>query len=219
MDYTKFLPQFRDMIIYEDDNLIIINKPAGLAVQLGTSTKISVDVMAKAYNLEARLAHRIDKETSGVVILTKNIATARWMLHLFRSGEISKKYVAIVSGKFQSPYGRISLPLSRVHGTSFVDIEHGKEAVTDYRVIKQLGDGKALLEVMPLTGRTHQIRLHLSSINCPILGDIKFGGLRAEHLFLHAHKISLSVRDRGQIHQTAPIPSYFTKLCNFPELH
>ena len=209
IDYSQYLSQFKKMIIYEDKDLIIINKPSGLAVQLGSKTNLSVDVMAKAYNPDARLVHRIDKETSGITILAKNIETSRYMLHLFQTKQIKKKYYAIVSGKLDMVEGRIDKPLRKVKETVVVDFENGKEAVTEFKVLKNLNKNRTLIEAKPLTGRTHQIRVHLASIDCPIIGDRKYGSQKSDHLCLHSYEISIPLRNGKLLIKKAPIPDYF----------
>lgn len=208
-DYSKYVSKFKDMIIYEDSDLVIINKPSGLAVQLGSKTNLAVDVMAKAYNPNLRLAHRIDKETSGITVLTKNIETSRYMLHLFQTKQIKKKYYAIVSGKLENIQGRISKPLTRNKETVIVDFENGKESITDFKVIKHLSRNRTLLEAIPQTGRTHQIRVHLASIGYPIIGDKKYGGLKDNYLNLHSAEISFVMRSGKPFSKKASIPDYF----------
>jgi 23S rRNA pseudouridine955/2504/2580 synthase len=211
VDYSKFIDQFKDMIIYEDGNYIIINKPAGLAVQLGSKTKLSVDVMAKAYNKEARLVHRIDKETSGITILAKNIETSRYMLHLFQTKEIHKKYIAIVSGRLPASEGRINKPLIKNKDTVVIDFENGKEAITEFRIIENLGD-ITKIEVRPLTGRSHQIRVHMASIGCPIVGDKKYGGIEFNRLCLHSYEVSFIAMQGKKIQKTALLPEDFSAI-------
>ncbi len=208
-DYSNYVEQFKKMIIYEDDDLIIINKPAGLASQLGTKTKLAVDVMAKAYNPEARLVHRIDKETSGIVVLAKNIETSRYMLHLFQTKQICKKYLAVVPGKLRVLEGTISKPLVKYKEKVIVDFKNGKKAVTEFRVIKNLNKNRTLIEAKPLTGRTHQIRAHLASIGYPIIGDTKYEGQKSDRLYLHSIEISFKTRRGVILTKRTPPPSDF----------
>lgn len=208
-DYSKYISKFKSLIIYEDSDLVIINKPSGLAVQLGSKTNLAIDVMAKAYDPNLRLAHRIDKETSGITILTKNLETSRYMLYLFQTKQVKKKYYAVVSGKLENIQGRISKPLTKNKETVIVDFENGKEAITDFKVVKHLNKNRTLIEAMPQTGRTHQIRVHLASIGYPIIGDRKYGGLKSDYLHLHSAEISFVTRFGKLFSKKAPLPDYF----------
>jgi 23S rRNA pseudouridine955/2504/2580 synthase len=201
--------EFKKMIIYEDENIIAINKPAGLAVQLGSRTTRSVDVMAKSYNKEARLVHRIDKETSGITILAKNLKASRYMTLLFKNKQVHKKYIAVVSGANLKEKGEIRAPLLKEKGGVIVDREDGRETITKYTVQERMDGGLALVAVFPRTGRTHQIRAHLKYVGCPILGDQKYGGRSFSKLCLHAHKVSFTDTEGKIVKVTAPIPKYF----------
>ncbi|MBR1480066.1 MAG: RluA family pseudouridine synthase [Alphaproteobacteria bacterium] len=211
-DYSRYAEQFKGMIIYEDADLLIINKPAGLAVQLGSKMKLALDVMAKAYNPQARLVHRIDKETSGITVFAKNVETARYMLHLFQSKQVRKKYYAIVSGRLDMLEGKISKPLTRNKSEVVVDFQNGKNAITEFRVLKNLKMARSLVEARPLTGRTHQIRVHMASIGYPIVGDEKYGnrdGKKNDHLLLHAYEVSFKTPQGKTLTKRAPLPKYF----------
>ncbi|MDR1488860.1 MAG: RluA family pseudouridine synthase [Holosporales bacterium] len=193
--------KFKELIIYEDENIIAINKPSGLAVQLGTSIKTAVDVMAKEYNSEARLVHRIDRNTSGITILSKNLKTSRYMLYLFNQKEVRKTYIMIVSSADNLKNGVVDAQINN------------KRAITEYKVIKELGDGFAFLEAFPKTGRMHQIRIHMQHIGCPILGDTKYGGKKHKNFCLHSHKVTFKDLDGKLVHLIAPIPEYILKYC------
>ena len=125
-DYSEYISQFKSMIIYEDEDLIIVNKPEGLATQLGTKTKVALDVMAKAYHPEARLVHRIDKETSGIVVLVKSVEMSRYMLHMFQTRQVHKKYLSVVSGAIEAKKGTIDKPLIKRKEHVFIDLKDGK---------------------------------------------------------------------------------------------
>jgi 23S rRNA pseudouridine955/2504/2580 synthase len=200
--------EFKTLIVYEDENLIIVNKPSGLAVQLGTNTNVAVDVMARAYDKEARLVHRIDKDTSGICILSKNLRTSRYMLHLFRQKLVKKTYLAILSNTPSRRYGVIEARLIKHKETVIVDQKEGKEALTEYEILKTKGK-KALAKLKPKTGRTHQIRVHMQYLNCPILGDSKYGGERYCKLCLHSHNTTFKDMEGKTIQVSAPLPDYF----------
>ena len=186
-----YINRFKKMIIYEDDNLLVVDKPAGMAVQLGSKTNIALDVIAKKYNSELRLVHRIDKETSGLTIMAKNLAAARQMLYLFQNKQIRKTYVAKLSNKLKQPEGIINAPLLKMKDRVTVDFDNGKEAITKYKAID-----KEIVEVYPLTGRTHQIRVHFAYIGSPLLGDRKYGGKSFSRLCLHASTISFKFNNK-----------------------
>lgn len=209
VNYSSYLEKFKQMIIYEDNNILVINKPSGLAVQLGSKTKIALDVIAKEYNPELRLVHRIDKETSGITIMVKNLVTARYMLTVFRNKLIRKKYIALLSKVLNKQSGIIDVPLFKCKDKVLVDNYKGKEAITKYRVIQNINGG-SLIEAIPLTGRTHQIRVHMSYIGAPILGDNKYNGKEHKHLFLHAYEVSFKDINTNKILTIkAPLPEYY----------
>ena len=206
---ASYIDQFRQMTIYEDNNLLILNKPSGMAVQLGSRTNIALDIIAKEYDQELRLVHRIDKETSGITIMAKNIITARYMFELFKNKQVKKKYIALLSGKLSNKSGMINIPLLKTKDKVIIDYKHGKEAITQYRVIQNV-NGISLIEAFPLTGRTHQIRAHMASINAPILGDRKYGGKVSKYLFLHAYEVQFKdPYNHKLINIKAPLPDYY----------
>ncbi len=211
--YKQYLDKFKQMIIYEDENLLIVNKPSGLAVQLGSSTNIALDVIAKEYNPELRLVHRIDKETSGITIMVKNIRTARYMLSVFKNKLIKKKYIALLSKVLNKSSGVVEVPLLKCKDKVLVNEKIGKEAITKYRVIHNI-NGSSLVEAIPMTGRTHQIRVHMAHIGAPILGDSKYNGKRNKYLFLHAYEVSFKAINNKIITVKAPLPEYYPSVLN-----
>lgn len=213
---AKFI---EDMVIYKDDNLIVLNKPSGLAVQGGTNTQRHIDGMLDALKSgrdeRPKLVHRIDKDTSGVLVLARNRKTADLLTKAFREHTLKKTYLALVRGVPAKEYGEIRAPLEKADGRVQV-LEGGKPAVTEYQVLDCVGDKYALLAASPLTGRTHQIRAHLEFIGTPILGDGKYfgterekGGMFVHKLHLHAYKIDLSSVYGRKLIVQAKLPGYF----------
>ncbi len=211
-------------VLYKDANIIVINKPFGLPVQGGTKVTKSVDDLLDALKFDGerpKLTHRLDRDTSGVLVLAR---TARMATHLtrgFAEKTIQKTYLALVNGCPFESRGTIDFKLIKAIAAeqSFervaVDDEDGKYAKTEYRVIEALARRFALMELKPLTGRTHQLRVHMQAIGCSIVGDHKYGGSTEDAkdigvenvLHLHAWKIEIPVGGKV-IKVTAPLPKH-----------
>ncbi len=216
----KEIEFMQSLVIYKDNDIIAINKPSGLAVQGGTNTRFHVDGLLDALIFEKeecpKLVHRIDKDTSGVLLLARNRKAADMLTKAFREHKLQKTYLALVNGCPRQKTGEIKAPLLKIGEKMQVNPE-GQSAKTLYKVIDNVGEKFALIEASPLSGRTHQIRAHLESIGCPIVGDDKyFGGqtrakcsLFADKLHLHAYKIDLSAIYNKKTVISAPLPAYF----------
>ena len=213
------------MVIYKDADIIALNKPSGLAVQGGTNTIKHIDGMLEALkfgnNEKPRLVHRIDKNTSGLLILARNRKTAEILTKAFREHSLQKTYLALVRGCPDKFAGEINLPLEK-DGEKTVVVPAGKKAITEYEVLDNAAKKYALVRAMPLTGRTHQIRAHLEAIGTPILGDDKYFGRErkrlseiADKLYLHAYQIDLSPFYGSKKILTAPLPQHFVAACQF----
>lgn len=202
----KDIDLIKKSVIYEDDNLIIINKPSGLSTQGGTNVSVSVDSLSKYLVPEGskkpKLTHRLDKDTSGVLVLAKTSKAATAVTEAFRDKSTQKIYLAITMGlppKLRE--GVINLPLIKSgHGgveRVFVDHKLGQKAKTLYRIIESLPNKMSLMALYPVTGRTHQLRVHMESIGTPILADGKYGGRDvfpsgfSNKMSLHAYQIEL----------------------------
>lgn len=189
------------IIIYEDDDICLINKPCDLAVQGGTGIAKNLDDLLKGYAPQHsyKLMHRLDKGTSGLIVFAKNQQAAKEIAFSFKKREIEKTYLAVVHGKFLEKKGVLNYPLLKDFKNNkekMIVSPDGDEAITQYEVLDEV-DEYSLLQIKPLTGRTHQIRVHLSHINHPIVGDYKYGSYVAngKRLHLHAQRIAF---DYGQ---------------------
>jgi 23S rRNA pseudouridine955/2504/2580 synthase len=218
-------------ILYRDDWAIVLNKPPGLAVQGGSKTERHLDGMLDALRFDnderPRLVHRLDKDTSGVLLIARTSAAATFFTRAFREKTTRKIYWAIVSGLPQPARGRIDLALAKRGGNSgrgervYADDE-GKDAVTYYRVLDHVGDRAAWLALLPVTGRTHQLRAHCAALETPILGDGKYGG-RAQlagndtpyQLHLHARSLEIPSPSGGRLCVTAPPPPHLQQTIKF----
>ncbi|MGB1982990.1 MAG: RluA family pseudouridine synthase [Candidatus Puniceispirillaceae bacterium] len=200
------------MELARSDDWIAYNKPSGLAVQGGSKTSIHLDgYLQAASGIRAKLVHRIDKDTSGLVIVARHDGAARHLATAFKEHLIRKSYLALVSGTPELS-GTISAPLQKQgiqDKQKMVVDEAGLPSITHFRRLASL-DGISLVALQPVTGRTHQLRAHMAYINAPILGDGKYGGRQAhiagfaKQLHLHAHFIRLV---NEQI-LTAPLPAH-----------
>lgn len=209
-----------DIKIYEDESLIVINKPYGLSTQGGTKVKYHVDGLLSIENENEgknyRLVHRLDKYTSGALIVAKKRDSAAFYTKKFVSKQIKKSYLALTNGVPDMKTGMISFPLER---SSIKKISKNQEvlqdAVTQYEVIGTTKDKISLIKLEPITGRKHQIRKHLSMLNAPIIGDIRYGIDDApnnieKRFYLHSYKIEFPCYSDGQdILIKAEIPTYF----------
>ncbi|MCX6060196.1 MAG: RluA family pseudouridine synthase [Chloroflexi bacterium] len=195
-------------IIFENDDLIIVNKPAGMVVHpaaghaSGTLVHavLGYDPDMEGIGGEERpgLVHRLDKETSGLIVLAKNERAHRWLQDQFRLRTVEKTYLALVDGKPPTPTGRVEASIGRDPShrkqMAIVSTGKGRESVSEYKTLEAFRD-HTLLEFHPFTGRTHQIRLHCQFLGCPIVGDSIYGKksltVKIKRHFLHAAKLSI----------------------------
>lgn len=218
--------ELRARVLYRDDDIIAIDKQAGLAVQGGSKTTRHLDAMLDALGEKGgerpRLVHRLDRDTSGVLLLARNVSAAAWMGRLFRGRDVIKTYWALVVGEPERDEGRIDLALSKrpgPQGERMVGDADGLDAVTDFKLIDRVGQQAAWLALRPSTGRTHQLRVHCAAMGTPIMGDGKYGGADAylggggfsKMLHLHARSLSLPKRSGGMLHLTAPLPAHMAE--------
>ncbi len=211
-------------VIYEDGNVIVLNKPAGTVVHPGAGNLTGTLVNGLlAYYPPIRevgdkerpgVVHRLDKETSGVLAFAKTNKAYKYLIKQFKSREINKTYLALVDGHPPTPTGRIEAPIerdSKFRTKMKVGMSgQGKDAITEYFELQRF-ERYSYLEVHPITGRTHQIRVHLSYIGVPIVGDVLYGHRRPSislgRYFLHAKSLSCKLPgDRVQTTFDAPLP-------------
>jgi 23S rRNA pseudouridine955/2504/2580 synthase len=185
------------LIIWEDDELCVLNKPSGLATQGGTKTHHHLDGLLQAYGKGKpfRLVHRLDRDTSGIMVVAKTLKMSIHLANAFKNRQVQKTYWAIVHGLLNEKQGAIEAPISKDSGLHrekmMVDFETGKPARTTYKVIKSLAKKASWVEFKPETGRTHQLRVHAAYIDHAIIGDSKYSSVKEQPpLYLHARKIS-----------------------------
>ncbi len=222
---AKDIEYITSMVIFKDKNIIVLNKPSGLAVQGGTNTTRHIDGLLDALKFEnnerPKLVHRIDKDTSGLLLLARNRRYADILTKAFREHRLQKTYLALVRGCPTQKEGIIDFPVEKV-GERMEVVDDGQKALTAIKVLDNIGKKYALVEANPLTGRTHQIRVHLESIGTPILGDNKYYGAErlrlkdvADKLYLHAYKIDLTAIYGKKTIIKAALPKHFVDACHF----
>lgn len=235
-------------VLWRDDDLLVLNKPPGLAVQGGTGQRRHLGGMLAALRFgredDPRLVHRLDKDTSGLMVLARTGRAAAALGRLFRSRAVEKTYVAVVAGRPDPLAGTIRYGLVKaggkgegermrpVHPDALRDTPGARPAVTDYRVIGHAAKRAAWVALRPVTGRTHQLRAHMAALGCPIVGDGKYGGRGQENLgsgwgaslggalsrklHLHAARLSFPHPVSGEhLSFTAPLPEHMARTFAF----
>jgi len=211
-------------ILFENQDMMVVNKPAGMVVHPGAGHATGTLVHAALAHAPAMegvgpemrpgVVHRLDKNTSGLILLAKNDYAHRWLQEQFRSRQVEKVYIALVDGRPPTPVGRIEAPIGRStqqrRQMAVVTPQKGRQAISEYITLEEF-EHHTLLEVHPHTGRTHQIRLHLAFIGCPVVGDTLYGHKKAtipmNRHFLHAIRLTICLPHHNQ--QTtfeAPLP-------------
>jgi RluA family pseudouridine synthase len=202
-------------VLHEDEGLIAVDKPAGMATAAGSGIDDDASLHAwvtRHVGARTYIVHRLDRGTSGVIVFAKSAAEHRRLSQAFEGREVAKRYLAVVDGHVRQATGEIAEPL-RSFGSGRVGVDSkGSEALTRYRRVARLQDVD-LLELTPLTGRRHQIRVHCYAIGHPVLGDTRYGAVRpvggAPRLMLHAAELRLPVDDGEPMAIRADLPADF----------
>lgn len=218
----------RKMVIYQDDSVIVLNKLPGLAVQGGTNTPRHVDGMLEALQGDKeekpKLVHRLDKDTSGVLVIARSGRAAKQLTESFRKRKTNKIYWALVKGRPPQANGAVQAPLDKEPGTRgerMAVSEDGKRAITDFKIMDSAAGTVTWVAFRPITGRTHQIRVHATVLGTPIVGDGKYGAKEAfiegpisKKLHLHARSIEIDHPDGGMLSVKAPLPDHMNESWN-----
>jgi tRNA pseudouridine32 synthase/23S rRNA pseudouridine746 synthase len=202
-------------LLFENEDILAVNKPEGLAAvpEHRPDTESLFERLCAERGETLYIVHRIDKETSGVLVFARNAETHRKLNLQFEKRLVRKVYLALTHGVIDGDWGVIDKPLRHFgSGRVGVDAQHGRPSLTEFRVLERLGPC-TLVELYPRTGRRHQIRVHLYSLGHPIVGDPLYGDRKIQEnyprMMLHAYKISLRLPSGGPITLEAPVPESF----------
>ena len=213
LTFAKEITDFASNIIFEDENVVIINKPIGLLTHAkgNLADEFTVSDFVKS-RMEANgddvfvkttrpgIVHRLDRTTSGILIAAKNPEAQSFLQKQFQDRRVKKTYLAIVEKAPKITVARIDLPIGRnpKYPSEFKIDANGKSAITDYKTLEVFADGSALLELKPVTGRTHQLRVHMKHLNSPILGDVVYNSNKTgDRMFLHALELEITIPKTG----------------------
>lgn len=209
---------FEVPVIYEDDNVLVLNKPIGMLTHAkgGIVAEETIADIIKPLTTYAAdtnrpgIVHRLDRDTSGVIITVKNPETAALLQKQFTNRTVKKTYLAVVMGSLKHSDARIDLPIERNPKlpSQFRVGASGKAAITDYKTLAE-GQNKTAVALMPATGRTHQLRVHMAHLGSPIFGDRVYGKV-ADRLYLHAWKLEITIPKGQRKVFSAPIPEAFS---------
>lgn len=213
--------RFRDLLLppeallYSDADLIAVNKPAGINTQRtpyqlkGTLEYwVSEYFKAQGSNEPARVIHRLDRGTSGAMLFPRHRQAAAWLSKRFHDGEVDKRYLALISGRPELENWTVDAPIGKVASARYGIVSGGRSAVTEFRLLSSSGE-LSLVEARPLTGRTHQIRVHLEYGGTPIIGDPTYGNRAAERMMLHCSEMSLLDAKGRELRVRAPLDGVF----------
>jgi 23S rRNA pseudouridine1911/1915/1917 synthase len=217
-------------ILFENDDLMVINKPAGMVVHpaaghaggtlINAALAHDPDIEGIGGEQRPGVVHRLDKDTSGLIVMAKNDRAHQWLQDQFRLRKVVKVYLALVDGKPPTPKGRVEAPIGRDPGNrqrmAVVTADKGREAFSEY-FTRESFPRHTLLEVHPFTGRTHQIRVHMAFLGCPVAGDTRYGmrksSIRLERHFLHAGRLTITLPGEKEARTfEAPLPEELENL-------
>ena len=245
IDYDEhklaLIPHIELPIVYEDDDCVVVIKPAGLlthskgvfnpeaTVATWLRSRLNIpdmgqnldqpgaDASATAHNQRVGIVHRLDRATSGVMICAKNTEALSWLQKQFGQRNVKKTYVAIVKGTLKQPHAIVDMAIERnpKKPQMFRVGVNGKTAQTEYKVLST-NDDYSLVELKPVTGRTHQLRVHLHHIGHPIVGDTLYEGAVADRLYLHAKELEITLLNRQRQTFTAAVPPSFQEFLERP---
>lgn len=221
------LQRLEAAIVYEDKALIVLNKPAGIAVHGGSGLNYGVIEAFRQMRPDAKeleLVHRLDRDTSGLLMIAKKRSMLRHLHEALRGDGVDKRYMALVRGHWETAQKRVNAPLLKSNlrsGERMVEVnDEGKEALTIFKVLRRFGDFATMIEAKPVTGRTHQIRVHTLHAGHCIAGDTKYGDedfsreirdLGGKRLFLHAYMLTVPLPDGGELKLQAPVDDMWAK--------
>ncbi|MBA1235136.1 23S rRNA pseudouridine(955/2504/2580) synthase RluC [Stutzerimonas nitrititolerans] len=221
------LERLEAAIVYEDKALIVLNKPAGIAVHGGSGLSYGVIEALRQLRPDAKeleLVHRLDRDTSGLLMVAKRRSMLRHLHQELRGDGVDKRYMALVRGRWETGKKQVNAPLLKNtlrSGERMVEVtDEGKEALTLFRVLRRFGDFATLVEARPVTGRTHQIRVHARHAGHAIAGDSKYGDedfsreireLGGKRLFLHAYGLKVPLPDGGELNLEAPVDEVWSQ--------
>ncbi|MBK59483.1 MAG: 23S rRNA pseudouridine(955/2504/2580) synthase RluC [Pseudomonas sp.] len=221
------LERLEAAIVFEDKALIVLNKPAGIAVHGGSGLSFGVIEALRQLRPDAKeleLVHRLDRDTSGLLMIAKKRSMLRHLHLQLRGDGVDKRYMALVRGRWDTGKKQVNAPLLKNtlrSGERMVEVtDEGKDALTLFRVLRRFGDFATLVEAKPVTGRTHQIRVHARHAGHSIAGDSKYGDeefsavirdLGGKRLFLHAYALKVPLPDGGELSLEAPVDEIWTR--------
>ena len=228
---SDFIARIKSCILYEDDSILVINKPVGVAVHCGSGVDFGVIEAMKEVvgdNGFIELIHRLDRATSGCLVLAKKSSVLKKLNNMLANGEIKKTYHAVVQGRWPKAKHQIDLPLLKKESgikngkQVCVDLQSGKPSLTTVSVLKNFGDEHTLLSLHPKTGRTHQLRVHTSVSGHPIVGDQRYNEndkssvkILSSRMFLHAYKIKFNHPKTDEVvNIIAPYDDKFSVIVN-----